>query len=157
MRFARLSIAAMCSTLVATAFGVMIFPALAIVKCTHNGSVEYTDGECVTARVMPPLDLRQPQSLNADRADASRRAAAEKAELERLENARHRSEQQIEKQQLRQRSAIRLRHQRCEALLLRKKWLEEDRRAATSRSNKSISKKSRRLAEKYALECGGLA
>lgn len=126
----------------------------AIFKCRDKGSVEYTDAPCTVGRAVSPTDRREPETLRVDRSEALQRAAADKAELIRLENARHASEQQAEKTRLRQLSAMRTRRQRCDTLLLRKKWLDEDKRAATSRSTKSISKKSRRLAEKYALECG---
>lgn len=131
------------------------FPAQAIVKCTGFGSVEYTDGDCANTRTVAMTDLRRADTLKADRAEAARRAAADKAELIRLENARRFSEQQTEKLRHRQMSATRVRQQRCQDYLLRKKWLEEDRRDATSRSYKNSSRKSQRLAEKYAMECGG--
>lgn len=100
-------------------------------------------------------DLRHPTTLMADRAVAQQRVAADKAELHRLESTRHSEEQRSEKYRLRDASAARVRRQHCNALLLRKKWLDEDRRATTSRSNKGFSKKARRLAEKYAAECPG--
>jgi hypothetical protein len=131
------------------------FSAQAIVKCAGIGSVEYTDGDCANARTVAMTDLRKADILKADRAEAARRAAADKAELIRLENARHFNEQQAEKHRSRQMSAMRLRQQRCQELLLRKKWLEEDRREATKRSYKNSSRKSQRLAEKYAMDCGG--
>ncbi len=154
MRVARPLVATRLWLIIAALIGAMIFPAHAIVKCSKHGSVEYTDGECANAHPVLPTDLRQSTSLNVDRAEAAQRAAAEKAELIRLENTRHISEHQTEKLRQRQASAQRLRQQHCATLLLRKKWLEEDRRATTSRSHKSISKKTQRLAEKYTVECG---
>ena len=137
------------------ALGAAVLPAQAIFKCTHAGTVEYTDRECAGARTVVPADLRQTDILKADRADAEQRAAAEKAELSRLEKARHANEQQAEKLRQRRVSAMQLRHRRCQALQMRKKWLEEDRRETRKWSYRIGNKKSKRLAEKYAMECGG--
>ena len=126
-----------------------------MVKCLGRGTVEYTDSACPNSHPVRLTDLRDAATLNADRAQALQRAAADKAELQRLESARHHEEQRLEKSHLRQASAARAHRQHCDALLLRKKWLDEDRRTTTSRSNKAFSKKARRLAEKTAIECAG--
>lgn len=154
MHLAQIVIAARRGLFIVTMLGGMTPPAQAIVKCNGAGSVEYTDGECANAHAMALTDLRTTDTLNADRAEAARRAAADKAELIRLETARNFSEQQTEKMQQRRMSAIRLRRERCQTLLLRKKWLEEDRHEATSRRYRTSGRKSQRLAEKYAIACG---
>ena len=138
---------------IAAAFSWSSCHAQTIVKCVDGRSVEYKDSACPNAHPVRLIDLRDDTARNTDQSQAKQRAAAEKAELLRLEAARHREEQRLEKSHLRQAILVRARRQRCDALLLRKKWLDEDRRETTSRSNKVFSKKARRLAEKTAIEC----
>lgn len=154
MHFASSLIAIRSELLFVALLFALTLPAQAIVKCTDRGSIEYTDGVCPNGRTEILRDLRSSDTLNADRADAARRAAADKAELNRLEKSRQFSEQQTDKFRRRQLSGMQLRQQQCQKLLLRKKWLEEDRHEATSRSHRKLSKKSQRLAERYAMECG---
>lgn len=124
-----------------------------IAKCTSGNTIEYSDSGCEGRSLLPHSDLTATPVLPADRSAALQRAAMEKAELIRLENARHREEQTHLKSQRQQRNASAIQRRRCDEILLRKKWLEEERRAAGTRANRTINKKSRRLAERYAVNC----
>ena len=124
-----------------------------IAKCASGNTIEYTDGDCKGGS--PPLhaDFSATPILPADRYTAQNRVGRDKAELIRLENARHQEEQRISKAQRQQTKVMALRRRRCEEILLRKKWLEEDRHAAGTRANRTINLKSRRLSERYAVTC----
>lgn len=129
--------------------------ATTIVKCGTGNAIEYTDGTCKNSSPLPSTDLRAPPISSAEQSAARRRATADKAELTRLETARHLDEQRTLR--LHQQQAKNVSHQRrrCEELLLRKKWLDEDRRTANSKATRGINKKSLRLSERYAIECPG--
>lgn len=129
--------------------------ATTIVKCGTGSAIEYTDGACKDPSPLPPTVLRAPPISSAEQLAARRRVAADKAELTRLETARHLDEQRTLRLNQQQAKNASQQRRRCEELLLRRKWLDEDRRTANSKATKSINKKSVRLGERYAIECPG--
>jgi hypothetical protein len=129
-------------------------PARPSFKCEAYGKVTYSDVACSGGHQLVSTDTREPAVMSADTVAANQRAGAERAQLKDLETSRHRQERVDELQNRRARSVALSQHHKCLGLALRKKWLEEDVISASARSSRKAKKKSHRLAERYALECG---
>ena len=124
-------------------------------KCKSSNGFEYTDRACTDAVTVTSVDIFSPAPVTADQQSARKRAAADKAELVRLETARHRDEYRVQQQHQKQQQNLARQRRRCDELLLRQKWLNEDRRTASNKASRGISKKAHRLNERFAVECNG--
>ena len=122
-------------------------------KCAQDGHTLYSDHPCPGGIALPPSDLRKPATLEADQQSAQQRAATEKRQLLELEENRRRNER-VDDQQRARAAATAARHQRqCAALALKRRWAAEDTALASSQKAEKSRRQSRRLGEKYALEC----
>lgn len=124
-------------------------------KCKSTNGFEYTDRACTDAVKVEPVHTLSPAPHSVDQQSARKRAASDKAELVRLETARHRDEYQIQQHHQKQRQHLARQRRRCDDLLLRQKWLNEDRRMAGNKASRGISIKTLRLNERLAVECNG--
>jgi hypothetical protein len=130
--------------------------ALALNKCDSGGKITYTGAPCPSGSKATVVDTADPVTP-ADSATARQRAAQERIELKRMQgeqaksaiaDARHRKHSRAE-------TKSSLRHQqKCGSLQLRKKWAEEDVARAPLKSRQKAETRARRVAEKFALECG---
>lgn len=125
-------------------------PALALYKCESDGKITYSDLPCTKGKTLDTLDA----SAAAGPSDSQQRLATDKAEALRLEQARHKREDKEERAQQQAARAAASRHKKCQTLALHQRWALEDARLAAGKSADKARIKSRRSAEKYALNCG---
>ena len=126
-------------------------PALAVYKCSAQGSLLYSDRPCdghsINMATSSPDHRRHP-SPGPDNALARERA--EIARLQKSREQRERQDQQIRDLYTRGAAA---RARKCSSLALQLRWREEDLREAPLQSEQKARVRARRAAEKYRLEC----
>ncbi|MDY7575278.1 hypothetical protein [Actimicrobium sp. CCI2.3] len=122
-------------------------------RCDTQGKVTYSDVACDGAVAMPATDLRPPATIKAEQDEARRRAAAEKVQLQQLEAARNKAEHAERKERLHASAVASAYRRKCETLAQRRKWATEDAATAPNRHVEKASRKARRIAEQYVLEC----
>ncbi|WP_050478614.1 hypothetical protein [Herbaspirillum rhizosphaerae] len=129
-------------------------PAWAIYKCEADGKVTYSDAACANGKT---LNVDTGKS-NAGIAPLP--TAQDKAESQRLQRERAKADkQQLKAQQTAEREAARAKlledkqKRKCAQLAQRKKWADEDVRAATVKNLEKARRKSQRVNEQYQAEC----
>jgi response regulator RpfG family c-di-GMP phosphodiesterase len=122
-------------------------------RCDTQGKVTYSDVACDGALALPAADLRAPATIKAEQDEALRQAAANKVQVQRLEAARNKVEHAERKERLHASAIASARQRKCETLAQRRKWANEDASAASGRHAEKASRKARRVAEQYELEC----
>jgi hypothetical protein len=140
-------------TIMAVLLSLSSLCANAAFKCTQDGRILYSDHPCAGGIALAPSDLRKPATLEADLQSAQQRAAAEKRQLHELEESRRRTERMVEQQRARAAAIAARRQRQCAALALKRRWAAEDAALASSQKAEKSRRQSRRLGEKYALEC----
>lgn len=127
--------------------------AAAAYKCEAGGKTTYSETPCPGGKTVDLNDNDAMHAASPETVQAQRQLAAEKKKVHQLETARHQREA---KEARRQQSAARTdarKKQKCAALELRKKWSEEDLARATGKNTEKAKLRTRRMHEKYALEC----
>lgn len=124
-------------------------PALAIYKCEADDKVVYSDTPCRTGKATEITGA----APSSDAKAAQQKLARDKAELRRLEVQRQKREAIAEKERQKLFKANEAKKKKCADLALRVKWANEDAARASMKSAERAKQKTRRLAEKYRLEC----
>ncbi len=122
-------------------------------RCDTQGKVTYSDVACDGSLAVPATDLRTPATIKAEQDNALRQAAADKLRLQRLEAARNKLEHAERKERLHASAVASAQRRKCETLAQRRKWADEDAASASGRRIEKTSRKARRVAEQYVLEC----
>lgn len=126
--------------------------AQATFRCDIDGKVSYSDVACPGGKVLPAPDQRPPATVQADAQAAQQRAQADKQQLRALEESRQKEEHADRKARQHAVNVANAQRRKCDALALRKKWLEDE-ASASHRVSAKAKRKSQRLAEQHALEC----
>lgn len=133
--------------------GLLAWPAYAVNKCETGGNTIYSDQPCPAGSTSKGLAIGVNAVDPASAAAAAKRASAEKAELNRIESERDKQESASQKARERNLRAREREQKRCNALVQRKKWAEEDAATADPKNSRKAQAKARRLAERYESEC----
>jgi hypothetical protein len=128
-------------------------PAMAVYKCESGEKVTYSDAPCRNGKTTD-MGNQARQSSASDIAKAEQQNEREKQQLKQLENARHKREAKEEKEQQRLAKNLQAKKKKCQALEQKHRWSKEDLDRASAKKLDSARRRERRLAEKYALECG---
>jgi hypothetical protein len=126
-------------------------PAFAIYKCEANGRISYNDTPCPESKHVNTVNASQ---LSSDPAQAERQLTQQKNEVRQLQQERRQRETAESKQQDRNARTYAAKQKKCASSALHKKWAEEDAAQASGKSISKATRKARRAAEKYELECG---
>jgi hypothetical protein len=128
-------------------------PAFAIYKCETNGKVSYNDTPCAESQHVKINTLNTSQ-LSSDPAQAERQLTQQKNQVRQLQQERRQREMAENKLQDRNAHTYAAKQKKCASSALHRKWAEEDAAQATGKSASKATRKARRAAEKYELECG---
>jgi hypothetical protein len=129
-------------------------PAFAIYKCETNGRVSYNDTPCPESQHAKHVNTVNASPLSSDSAQAQRQLTQEKNQVRQLQQERRQRETAENKQQDRNARTYAVKQKKCASSALHKKWAKEDAAQATGKSASKATRKARRAAEKYELECG---
>ena len=116
-----------------------------VYKCTHDGKVTYSEAPCAgngTVLKAPAAARPAPQELE--------RLRQESARLEKQRHAKEAREDRADEQAAR--AAARHR-EKCDKLLLERRWAEQDARNAQPQAAEAAQRKARRAAERHAAGC----
>lgn len=127
-------------------------PAFATYKCASDGKITYSDHPCQNGK-SSELDDTENKPSETDIAKARQQNVEEKNKLKQLETARHKREAQQEKREQQIQKAVDARNKKCDSLVQKKEWAEEDVRRATGANLERAKLKARRATEKYKLAC----
>ncbi len=121
-------------------------------RCDADGKISYSDVACPGGKVLPAADLRAPATVQAESHAAQQRAQADKKQLLTLEENRQKEEHADRKARQHALNVANAQRRKCDALALRKKWLDDE-ASASHRVSAKAKRKSQRLAEQHALQC----
>lgn len=129
-------------------------PAHAVYKCEQDGKISYSETPCVAGKASQLVIAAPP--TNAEKQQTKKDLARAKSNLSKLEKQRAKEDAQAAREASKQAAAAKRRDLKAEKCLKQEqnlRWAKEDAAHQTGSQGEAARKRTKRMQERYQLEC----